>query len=152
MLAKPCLAPFQTFMESRALWKQDGSLMTMGPLAEVTSGEEGVTATNPSRIRKAYNPLFANFALSFCIRFSGTASTPSSSVDTGCLCWVWWDCAGTVRKCRLEVGTSVWVGVITELTSQLRLGHVEHSQAYWELGNPKHEDGWAVGDCSIWQP
>lgn len=41
---------------------------------------------------------FANFAASFCVRFSRTTSLPSSSVNTGCLCWVWWDRTGTVRK------------------------------------------------------
>lgn len=126
--------------------------MRMGPLAEVTSWEVGVKATNPSGMRKAYNPPFANFAESFYVRFSRTASPPFSSVNTGCLCWVRWNRTGTVRKSRLEVGTFLWVGVIMELMPQLRLGHVEHSQASWELGNPKHKDGWGVGDCSIWQP
>lgn len=126
--------------------------MRMGPLAEVTSQEVGVIATNSSRIRKAYNPLFANFAESFCVRFSGTTSPPSRSVNTGWLCWMWWDCTGPARKSRREVGTSLWVCVIAEPMSQLRLGQVEHSRESWKLGNPKHKDGWGVGDCSIWQP
>ena len=78
----PDLCGVQSFV------RQDGSLMRRGPLAEVTSREVGVIATNPSGIRKAYDPLFANFAESFCVRFSRTTSLPFSSVNTGCLCWV----------------------------------------------------------------
>lgn len=131
-----------SFYESS--WKQDESLMTRDSLAEVTFWEFGALATNPSRIRKAYNALFVYFILffSYFLRFfvwdwGGTTSLPCSSVNTGCpVMWPHfeeWDhqeiWAGRRHSSR------VWVDV--ELFFWLSLGNIECSWECREFGNPK---------------